>query len=198
MFMSAMASISSRCFNIWMRVLGALMLTVGCLSVATAVTAARAAPPARGAVPSHVTAAVPCSAAVSRAAFGAFVAAFNTGDLARLDALFADADDFQWFSSNAPGLRRTTAAKNRATLLRYFRSRHLMRDRLALVAFHYTATDSVGRGNFTFTLKRSASDFRKGARFGLIGKGATMCTDDVGEPARFVVISVGGADSDHG
>jgi hypothetical protein len=138
-----------------------------------------------------------CAPAATRAAFASFVSAYNRGDTARLDALFAGPPAFQWYSSNAPGLRRTAAAKNRGSLTAYFRARHLKRDRLRLVRFTFTGNDAGGYGNFVFRLKRSAADYRKGAPFGLIGKGAAVCSEDPStKPAQLVIVSLGGPGSD--
>jgi hypothetical protein len=127
-----------------------------------------------------------------QAALVSFAGAFSHGDSRRLDSLFAEPPSFQWYSSNQPGLRSTAAAKNRGTLIRYFRVRHTQRDRLRLTAFTFTG-NSHGFGNFTFKMKRSAADFRDGAWFGLIGKGAGACD---GSKVRFIVISIGGPGSD--
>ena len=100
-------------------------------------------------------------------------------------------------SSNAPGLRRADAAKDRTTLLAYFRGRHAKHDRIRLASFAFNGT-SYGLGNFVVRLTRSASDYRRGARFSLIGKGAVACgADDAAAPApvRFVVLSLGGPGS---
>jgi hypothetical protein len=70
-----------------------------------------------------------CAPEDALAAFTSFVAAFNRGDFARLDALFAQPPLFHWYSSNPPGLRRTAAAADRSTLIAYFRTRHRKRDR---------------------------------------------------------------------
>ncbi len=74
----------------------------------------------------------------------------------------------------------------------YFLARHAKRDPFRLISFAFNG-NSPGYGNFVFTLKRSAADFRRGARFGLIGKGAALCD---GASTEFVVISVGGPGSD--
>jgi hypothetical protein len=131
-----------------------------------------------------------CTGLAIKTAWVSFLGAFTHGNYSRLDGLFADKPDFGWFSANVPGLRRTTAAHDRGTLIAYFRKRHAQRDRLRLVAFQWN-----GEGNFTYTLWRSAKDYRAGAPFRLIGKGAADCSNG---RARFFVVSLGGPNSDRG
>jgi hypothetical protein len=128
-----------------------------------------------------------CDAVATRTTWTAFLAAFNRGDYQRLDALFAHEPDFGWYSSNAPGLRRTTAAMNRETLISYFRTRHARHDRMQLLSFL-----DRGEGNFTYHLRRSAADYRAGSWFRLIGKGAVRCSP-LG--SRLIVVSLGGPGS---
>jgi hypothetical protein len=129
-----------------------------------------------------------CTARQTRATWVSFLGAFTQGNYAKLDAMFAEAPDFVWYSSNRPGLRRTSAARNRSTLIEYFRSRHAKADRLRLASFR-----DNGNGNFTYKLRRSARDYKSGAWFGLTGKGSVMCT---GLSPQLIVVSVGGPGSD--
>ena len=129
-----------------------------------------------------------CAAQQTRETWVSFLGAFTQGSYVRLDSLFAEAPVFGWYSSNLPGLRRTTAARNRGTLIEYFRTRHAKRDRLRLVSFTYN-----GNGNFTYKLRRSARDYQGGAWFGLSGKGALICS---GVSPQLTVVSVGGRGSD--
>jgi hypothetical protein len=132
-----------------------------------------------------------CTSWAPRSAMTAFVAAYNAGDRRRLDALFAARPRFRWYSSAAPGPRLRARATRRDTLLPYFRARHRHHDRLRLVWFRFTG-NSNGYGHFAFVLRRSAADFRHGASFGLVGKGAAVCTGAALEQrVRFVVISLG-------
>lgn len=160
------------------------------------VCAALAASWAGGTARANAEIASDCTLGATRTALASFVAAFNGGDYHQLDALFAVPPLFQWYSSNVPGLRRTAAAHNRDTLIAYFRARHLKRDRLRLVSFTFNG-NSHGHGNFVFKMKRSAADYRRGAWFGLIGKGAAVCSDESSEqPVQFIVVSIGGPNSD--
>jgi hypothetical protein len=125
-----------------------------------------------------------------------FVAAYNAGDRRRLDALFARRPLFHWYSSAKPGPRLRARAARRDTLLTYFGARHRREDRLRLVSFRFTG-NSNGYGHFALGLRRSAADFRRGAWFGLVGKGAAVCTGvGLEQRARFVVVSLGPPGSD--
>jgi hypothetical protein len=136
-----------------------------------------------------------CTAAAPRSAVSAFVAAFNAGDAYRLDGLFARRPRFQWYSSPTPGRRLRAAAANRGTLVEYFRARHARRDRLRLASFRFTG-NSNGYGHFALVLRRSAADYRHGAWFGLVGKGAAICTGPLSaQRARLAVLSLGGPGS---
>jgi hypothetical protein len=137
-----------------------------------------------------------CTPGATRTALASFVSAFNGGDYQQLDGLVAVSPLFQWYSSNMPGLRRTAEAHSRESLIAYFRARHLKHDRLRLVSFTFTA-NSRGYGNFVFKMRRSAADYRRGAWFGLIGKGAAVCFDQPSEqPVQLIVVSVGGPNWD--
>ena len=129
-----------------------------------------------------------CSKGETRSALVSFVRAFNAGDYRRLNASFADASWFRWYSSNPPGQRRDPQAQQRGTLIRYFRTRHAQHDRFRLVSFTFNG-DSGGYANFVWKMRRSASDFRGGAWFTAEAKGAAICD---GPDLRFIVMSLGG------
>jgi hypothetical protein len=128
-----------------------------------------------------------CTKAAVRQVFGRFVTAFNRGDLAVLDGLFASPPEFKWYSSGKPGRRFKTEASNRATLIPYFEHRHAQRDHLKVLVFHFQGR-SMGLGHFWFDLRRHALDYRGGLPFRLTGKGATTCD----RPLKFVVLGLGG------
>jgi hypothetical protein len=158
-----------------------------------AVAAVAAASASVGVLPagSESAGAAECSPAVTRGALTSFVGAFNRGDSAELDALFARPPVFRWYSSGLPGVRRLSAAANRGTLVDYFRTRHLKRDRMRLTSFRFNG-NSAGYGHFAFTLKRSAADYPRGAWFGVPAKGAAVCSDDPAEPpVQLAVLSLG-------
>lgn len=132
-----------------------------------------------------------CSAKEARAVFTEFVRAFNRGDSQKLDSLFAEDPEFNWYSSSPPGRRLGAAAKARATLVDYFRDRHTRKDRLQLVEFQFNGNWS-GYGNFGFEVRRSAADHEAGEWFQVFGKGACTCAN---ENAQLIVISLGGPTS---
>ena len=127
-----------------------------------------------------------CDAAATQHAFRTFVAAFNGGDLAKLDSLFAASPAFRWYSSNAPGERTGNAAFTRSTLRGYFGRRHQVRDFLQVRSFRFNS-HARGLAHFSFGLRRSALDHLSGRAFDLVGKGPLSCAD-----GRFVVLSLGG------
>jgi hypothetical protein len=140
-----------------------------------------------------------CTAASTRTAVSAFVASFNRGDFTRLDAIFAPEPSFQWYSSGTPGSRIRAASHNRTTLRSYFQTRHAKRDRLRVVSLRFTGKAAghgtvPAHGNFSVVLKRSAADYRQGAWFGVIGKGAVVCSANPAA-SRFIVFSLGGPGS---
>ena len=131
-----------------------------------------------------------CPGTQARTAFAQFVKAFNAGDTPTLDQLFAARSDFKWYSSGAPGERFRAAAANRRTLVPYFRARHAQGDHLTLLRFRTTSAGTLA--HFSFVLRRSARDYKKGTPFRLIGKGAFSCA--LLRPA-FIVMSLGGPGS---
>ena len=128
-----------------------------------------------------------CSSREVKSAVRSFVTAFNQGDHERLDALFADKPEFQWYSSPRPGPRLGREARRRDTLIDYFRARHAAKDRLSLVSFGFNGNG--GRyADFEMTVRRLSPGFRHGSWFLAIGKGAATCG---GGSVEFVVMSHG-------
>jgi hypothetical protein len=117
-------------------------------------------------------AAVRCSGRETLAAVKRFVAEFNRGDLRALDRRFAPAERFEWYSTSAPGERFNDAAKDRATLIRYFKARHAKHERLTLRSVKYNGAAEAKYGNFEFTLTRRADDLHAAP---YLGKGAAWC-----------------------
>jgi hypothetical protein len=132
-----------------------------------------------------------CTAMQTRSALVSFIAAFNAGDSARLDALFAGPSWFRWYSSSAPGARFDPQARTRGTLIAYFRARHAQRDRFRLVSFRFNG-NTLGYANLVWKMRRSAGDFGDGAWFTVEAKGAARCW---GASTRFITMSVGGPES---
>jgi hypothetical protein len=118
----------------------------------------------------------PCTEEQSLAAVEAFLGAWNAGDAARLDALVATDDAFNWFSANRPGTM--FVAYSRGALLAHAARRHRAGDRLTLRRF------SAGPGGFTYELMRRASDLNAGLPVRYGGKGGARC--DGAEPVIFV------------
>src|SRR2546422_8935393 len=83
-----------------------------------------------------------CTAASAKALLGAFVSAFNAGDQPKLDALFVSDARFEWFSSGGPGIRRIPEANDRASLLAYFATRHVLGDRMDVLSVDWNGTTS--------------------------------------------------------
>src|SRR5688572_1376144 len=84
-----------------------------------------------------------CSVTETAALVTGFLDAFNGGDLAELDRLFAPAgegrEDFKWYSSDDGG--RPQAVYARANLLDHFRDRHRHAETMRLVSL------DIGRGH---------------------------------------------------
>lgn len=129
-----------------------------------------------------------CSRGQTRQALDSFVVAFNRGDYAALDSLFAQPPAFRWYSSPKPGQRIGAAAKRRDTLIPYFRTRHARQDRLRLLVFGFTGR-AARWSNLWFEMRRSAADFRQGKWIESPGKGAVACD---GGSTQFIVVSLGG------
>jgi hypothetical protein len=113
------------------------------------------------------------------------IAAFNAGNLSKLDRLW-ERDRFQWYSTQAPGERFNDEARRRSTLLRYFADRHAHHERLRLRSFRFNG-NSNGYGHFEYRLWRSADELT--AHVAVLGKGAATC----GPPStgRIAVWSMG-------
>lgn len=122
-----------------------------------------------------------CTRLEVRTLFFAFVQAFNRGDLRRLNRLFAREPDFQWYSTEAPGQRFNSEAKDRSSLIPYFAERHALGERLTVRSFQKNAGD-----NFEYGLVRSADDLQPTS---YDGKGATRCSTT--RAATIIVWSMG-------
>jgi hypothetical protein len=142
--------------------------------------------------PGDATARSACASAEIRVALASFVDAHNRGDSGRLDSLFAEEPEFEWYSTSSPGERLGQEARRRRTLIRYFRRRHAAGDRFDLRSFGFNG-NSAGHGggyrNFEMRMRRRVEGYRQGEWFRSWGKGAAVCGD--GDPARFIVISLG-------
>ena len=106
-----------------------------------------------------------------RALVREFVAAYNAGDLARLDATIAPEEDFEWYFVDG---ERFLDAHERSTLLPYFAQRHALGDRLRLIEV------GVGReigwhGGYDLSVRLRRSSADDGARGTWHGKAAADC-----------------------
>jgi hypothetical protein len=103
-----------------------------------------------------------------------FISSFNIGDTAELDRLFSR-NLFEWYSTDAPGVRVNQAAKDRAGLMAYFSERHHEHEQLNLESFQFIGVSAGGLGtlgNFEFELTRTADGLAP-TPYG--GKGAIAC-----------------------
>jgi hypothetical protein len=134
---------------------------LGVAAAAVACVAAAATAPA--------VSAADCQA---RPAVDDFVAALNSGDLDRLDELFAPAGEgWVWyFVNDRAGLRLGPASRRRDTLRAYFADRIARHETLRLLRFA-----EFENGNFTFVIRRRADDLRGGRAVERVGKGWVAC-----------------------
>ena len=102
-----------------------------------------------------------------------FLDAFNHGDLAQLNQLFAELEEgFHWYSTDAPGQRFNAEASNRDTLMPYFAARHLQHEHLVLNSLDITYSTGNEAG-FWFRVTRSAADGLPPTAYN--GKGGIQC-----------------------
>lgn len=100
-----------------------------------------------------------------------FVDSYNSGDLLRLEGLFAQKEDFRWYFVAG---ERTDDAKERETLLPYFARRHAMGDRLRLMKLDVARR--VGwHGGYDFSVKLRRTSDEARARGVWHGKAAADC-----------------------
>ena len=109
----------------------------------------------------------PCTAEDIRHVVERFINAFNQGDIGQLDRLVSS-QQFNWYSTDAPGERFNAQADDRGNLMAYFASRHVQHEHLALNSLDVTFTDAR-RGGFSFRITRSADDGLPSTRYS--GKG---------------------------
>jgi hypothetical protein len=112
-----------------------------------------------------------CSESEARELVNSFLAAFNDGEVGKLDKLVSTRA-FVWWSTDAPGQRIQADARERSTLVAYFADRHLHKDHLVLESFRFNG-QSGQFGNFEFELLRSANDAVSAMPY--VGKGAFDC-----------------------
>lgn len=125
-----------------------------------------------------------CTATDVRGVVLRFVRAFNDGDVATLDGVFARAGEFHWYTVDDPARPRDLGAEDRSALLRYLGRRHRAGERLRLVSFAFNG-NNASYGHFEFEVDRSAGDL---ATTRYDGKGAVVCTDG---PPRIAAWAMG-------
>ena len=125
-----------------------------------------------------------CDPAETNAVVERFIAAFNAGDLAVLDRVFAPEGRFRWYSVDAPGERLRSESLRRSTLVGYFAERHARRERLALRSWRFNGRRG-SLGHFEFRLTRRATDLDP---MPYAGKGAIDCGL---RPRAIVVLAMG-------
>ncbi|HEX2296421.1 MAG TPA: hypothetical protein VHN37_14080 [Actinomycetota bacterium] len=154
------------------------------LMVAASILPARAAAPVALAQPT-----LPCPPkderpddypAVTRAGVIAlvkdFVRAYNDGDFVRLEEVFSQEEDFQWYFVQDERVRED--AKQRRTLPPYFVQRHLLGDRLEVLKLSVRRERSWHGGyDFFIRLRRDSDEAR--ARGIWHGKGTADCAISV-------------------
>ena len=110
-----------------------------------------------------------------------FVAAFNAGNRAQLEAVFAPDPRFRWFSiseqATETGGGSVFVAFSRPVLLRHLARRQAQNERLVLRNLELAAAGGSERG-FVFHLTRRADDLRRGEPVLYSGKGAVDCTSE--------------------
>lgn len=109
-----------------------------------------------------------------------FVKAYNSGNLERLDEIFASEGTsqgkFQKYTVG-PIERNGFAAGDRSTLIPYFKQRHEEKDRIRIVDFtigRYERGSNPGFG-FSFVLYRDSEEFSPVAKGYFVGKGSIDC-----------------------
>lgn len=133
---------------------------------------------------------VRCDVTAVRSTLGAFVRAYNRGDVRRLDRLFSR-EGFAWYFATGPSRELRGAKQNRRSLITYFRERHRHGDRLALGKYRFNGYDRArDRGHFELAGRRRADDFHDGRWSTMVGKGALDCSRP---PAALALLLVGGS-----
>ncbi|HWN22461.1 MAG TPA: hypothetical protein VNP93_10845 [Gaiellaceae bacterium] len=138
----------------------------------------------------EVVAPATCDGPQVRRLVVAFVAAFNSGSKAQLDALWAQVG-FRWYSVTR-SKKEHYVSYSRANVLRYFAARHKRAETLALKSFRFNGAGGDYR-HFQYTLTRRANDIARGAREAYIGKGAAVCLNG---RSRLAVWSMGRPEPD--
>lgn len=103
----------------------------------------------------------------------AFVAAYNRGNVERLERIWAEEPHFEWYYVDREPQR--TDSFDRSTLGAYFAARHQLGDRLHLLHLSVQRERQDGMFGFAFRLRRDSDEKR--ARGGYHGKGSAIGSD---------------------
>ncbi len=124
-----------------------------------------------------------CDGALAESVVRTFLAALARDDVSAVDAVFAPEPSFGWYSTTAPGARRTRVAADRSSLALYFGKRVVQHERMRITKRHGGADASRGTAYLNGQLLRSARDLRR-ARFNF--KTAVLCS----APPQIIVWSM--------
>jgi hypothetical protein len=124
-----------------------------------------------------------CDGVLAESVARTFLAALARGDVSSVVAAFASEPGFGWYSTTAPGARRTQVAEDRSSLIRYFRKRVAQRERMRITK-RISGTDVLhDRAYLNGQLVRRARDL-KPTRFNF--KMAVTCS----APPQIIVWSM--------
>jgi hypothetical protein len=101
-----------------------------------------------------------------------FVRAYNDGDLVRLEEVFSQEEDFQWYFVQGERVRED--AEQRRTLLPYFAQRHLLDDRLEVLKLS-VRRERGWHGGYDFSIRLRRESVEARAQGLWHGKGAADC-----------------------
>ncbi len=115
-----------------------------------------------------------CTRQIVRAGIESFLEAFNKRDIQTLDALFAPASEFEWYSVSGSGSSRRMGetSRDRSTLLEYFKARFEQDEVLELRSFSSSYERERNLAHFSFRISHEADDLKPRVRR---GKGAFNC-----------------------
>jgi hypothetical protein len=109
------------------------------------------------AAPTGLDAKPACDEGKARRQVKAFIAAYNNGDLATLERLFAPADAFQEYRVG-PIERPSPLSEDRDSLIDYFAERHSHNDRFELQDLEVGPDRNTGGFYTQLTLERTSDD----------------------------------------
>lgn len=114
-----------------------------------------------------------CNGGLAESVVRTFLAALGRGDVTAVDAVFAQEPSFGWYSTTAPGARRTRVAADRSSLARYFGKRIAQHERMRITKRHSGVDASRGTAFLNGQLERRARDLGP-TRFNF--KTAVLCS----------------------